>query len=70
MNIKDFVWERNIDGEYDVTCKTTSVTIHAIKTLDGKYRVPLWREMELNYYGQAVPKKYSRFDIMKKMQEA
>ena len=63
---KDFSWERDLNGNYVVTHITSGKSLIAIPRLDkkGMYCIKGSDETELNFYGQTVPKRYNKFEIM------
>lgn len=62
---KDFVWERNGNGDYLVTYLYTGISIIVIPRLDSnKYCIKNSDETEKNFYNQDIPKRYTKFEIM------
>jgi hypothetical protein len=65
--LKDYVWERRCDGTYEVYSLLTGKFLIAIpKKKDGKnvYCIEGSQETEENAYGQEMPKKYNKFEVM------
>ena len=61
----DFTWERDGNGDYAVTYLRTGLTIIAKPRLgNNKYCIAKSEERETNYYGQSVPKMYTKFEVM------
>ena len=63
---RDFLWERDGNGNYTVTCLCSGKTLTAIPRLDrkGYYCIAGSQETEQNAYGQTFPKRYNKFEVM------
>ena len=63
---KEFAWERDGDGNYVVTHLETGKSLVAIPRLDKKnmYCIKGSKETEENFYGQTIPKRYNKFEVM------
>ncbi len=63
---KDYLWEKDGNGNYVVTSLLTGKSLIAIPRLDRKnyYCIKGSTETEENFYGQTVPKRYSTFQVM------
>lgn len=63
---KNFRWEKDGNGEYIVTSLRTGKTITAIQRIDNRslYCIHESNETQKNYYGQTIPKRYNKFEVM------
>lgn len=63
---KNYVWEKDGNGNYLVTSLYTGKSIVVIPRLDHKnlYCIQGSTETQTNYFGQEIPKRYNRFEIM------
>lgn len=63
---KKFLWERDGNGNYVVTSVLSGKSIIAIPRLDKKnmYCIKGSNETETNFYGQIIPKRYNKFEVM------
>lgn len=63
---KEFSWKRDGNGNYVVTCLETGKTLIAIPRLGKKelYCIQGSVETEINFYGQTIPKRYNKFEVM------
>lgn len=62
--LKDYVWDRRCDGTYEVTYLLTGKFLIAIPKQDRKYCIEGSQETEINAYGQEIPKRYNKFEVM------
>ena len=67
---RDFIWEKDGNGNYIVTSVYTGKSIIAIPRLDKKnmYCIENSTETELNFFGQEIPKRYNKFEVMAYLQ--
>lgn len=63
---KEYSWERDGNGNYVVTHISSGKSLIAIPRLDKKntYCIKGSNETEQNFYGQTVPKRYNKFEVM------
>ena len=63
---KEYTWERDGNGNYVVTHIISGKSIIAIPRLDKKsmYCIKGSEETEKNFYGQIIPKRYNKFEVM------
>lgn len=63
---KEYSWERDGNGNYVVTSLSTGKSLVAIPRLDKKnmYCIHGSEETEKNFYGQIIPKRYNKFEVM------
>lgn len=63
---KEYSWERDGNGNYVVTCFLNGKSLIAIPRLDKKnmYCIKGSEETEQNFYGQTIPKRYNKFEVM------
>lgn len=63
---KDFVWEKDGNGNYQVTYLRTGASIIVIPRLEKRERYCIQKsdKTERNIYGQDIPKRYTKFEIM------
>ena len=61
-----FLWERDGNGNYLVTEIHTGISVLAIPCSgkERRYRIRESEEWEVNCYGQSIPKRYTRFEVM------
>lgn len=62
---KDFVWDKDGNGDYEVTCLVNGNRCIAIPNIDRKhYCIHGSKETRVNAYGQVLPKLYTKFEVM------
>ena len=63
---KDFTWEKDGNGEYIVTYLKNGKTLIAVPRLGKKnmFCIRESQETEQNVYGQEIPKRYNKFEVM------
>lgn len=62
---KDFIWDKDGNGNYVVTCLLNGFSILVIPRLGNRnYCISKSKDMVKNFYGQDVPKQYNKFEIM------
>ena len=63
---KEYSWERDCNGNYVVTHIASGKSLIAIPRLDKRnmYCIKGSNETEQNFYGQTIPKRYNKFEVM------
>ena len=59
-----YIWEKRIDGTYEVYSQWNGKSIVVIKYNENIYRIIGSKETEINTYGQEIPKRYNKFEVM------
>lgn len=69
---KEFSWERDGNGNYVVTHLATEKSLIAIPRIDkkGLFCIKGSPEKEKNFYGQDIPKRYNKFEVMEYLRNA
>lgn len=63
---KEYLWEKDGNGNYVVTSLATGKSLVAIPRIDdrSKYCIKGSGETQKNFYGQDIPKRYNKFEVM------
>lgn len=63
---KEYAWERDGNGNYVVTSLLTGKSVIAIHRLEdrNKFCIRGSEETVKNHFGQTIPKRYNKFEVM------